>query len=254
MTVYPIPAFLDNYIWAIIDNKKGLFDCVDPGEAEPVLEFAKAHHLQLRSILLTHHHNDHIGGVGRLIKVYSNCVVYGPFDDRIPYITSHVRANDVIQVGEYTYTILLNPGHTSTHISYYEPEQKWLFCGDTLFSAGCGRVFDGTMDELYQSMRLFKQLPADTKIFCAHEYTQQNLRFAQTVEPQNPNINNYLQELKKHPSSCSLPSTLALELSINPFLRTEVNEVINYALSHGAISSSPKDVFAVLRTEKNNFK
>lgn len=253
MTVYPIPAFLDNYIWAIIDNKSNLFDCVDPGEAEPVLEFAKEHRLQLRSILLTHHHNDHIGGVGRLIKAHPNCVVYGPFDDRIPYITNHVVANDVIQVGKYTYNILFNPGHTATHISYYEPAQKWLFCGDTLFSAGCGRVFDGTMDELYQSMQLFKQLPADTKVFCAHEYTQQNLRFAQTVEPKNSDINNYLHQLKKSPSNCSLPSTLALELSVNPFFRTEVSSVINYALNHGAASSSPQDVFATLRTEKNNF-
>ncbi|CEG56668.1 hydroxyacylglutathione hydrolase [Legionella fallonii] len=254
MTVYPIPAFLDNYIWAIVDDKKGVFDCVDPGEAEPVFEFAKAHHLKLRSILLTHHHSDHIGGVGHLIKAYPNCIVYGPFDDRIPYITNHVRENDIIQVGESSYTVLFNPGHTSTHISYYEPKQKSLFCGDTLFSAGCGRVFDGTMDELHQSMLLFKKLPEDTKIFCAHEYTQQNLRFAQTIEPQNSDISNHLQQLKKVPSSCSLPSTLALELSINPFLRTDISDVINYALQHGASSSSSKDVFATLRTQKNNFK
>jgi|HubBroStandDraft_6_1064221.scaffolds.fasta_scaffold206125_2 hydroxyacylglutathione hydrolase len=254
MTVFPIPAFLDNYIWAIVDDKKGLFDCVDPGEADPVLQFAKAHHLKLRSILLTHHHNDHIGGVGHLITMFPNAIVYGPHDERIPYVTRHIQARDIIHVGEYVFNILYNPGHTSTHISYYEPQQRWLFCGDTLFSAGCGRVFDGTMDELFQSMLLFKKLPLDTKIFCAHEYTQQNLRFAQTVEPQNSDILNHLEQLKGHATDCSLPSTLALELSINPFLRTEIRDVIDYALSHGALSSSSQDVFTTLRNQKNNFR
>ena len=253
MTVYPIPAFSDNYIWAIIDKKAGAIDCVDPGEAGPVFAFAKTHNLKLRTILLTHHHNDHIGGVGQLIKKYPACVVYGPHDDRIPYITNHVQVNQSIQVGNYSFRVLSNPGHTSSHISYYEPQQNWLFCGDTLFSAGCGRVFDGTMEELHQSMLLFKKLPPDTKIFCAHEYTQQNLRFAQTVEPNNPAIKTHLQNLRQQSTSCSLPSTLDLELSINPFLRTENEEVINYALQHGAPSSGSLDVFKILRNQKNSF-
>ncbi len=253
MTVYPIPAFLDNYIWAMIDKKAGVFDCVDPGEAEPVNAFAKTHHLKLRTILLTHHHNDHIGGVGQLIKKYPSCVVYGPHDDRIPYVTNHVQANQTVQVGHYSFQVLSNPGHTSTHISYYEPLQGWLFCGDTLFSAGCGRVFDGTMEELHQSMLLFKQLPPATQIFCAHEYTQQNLRFAQTVEPENSAIKDHMHNLKQQSTSCSLPSSLALELSINPFLRTEHKEVINYALQHGALSPVSLEVFKILRNQKNSF-
>jgi hydroxyacylglutathione hydrolase len=254
MILFPIPAFLDNYIWAIIDKKTGVFDCVDPGEAEPVIAFAKAHQLKLRTILLTHHHNDHIGGVGQLIKTYSSCLVYGPNDPRIPYITNHVHENENVHIGNSIFHVLYNPGHTSTHISYYEQKQGWLFCGDTLFSAGCGRVFDGTMEELHQSMLLFKSLPSSTQVFCAHEYTQQNLRFAQSVEPNNIAIQEHALKLQNQSISCSLPSTLSLEKTINPFLRTDIPDVINYAQKHGATSSESLDVFSVLRNQKNTFK
>ena len=254
MTVFPIPAFLDNYIWAIIDKEVGVFDCVDPGEAEPVFDFAKSHQLKLRTILLTHHHNDHIGGVGQLIKTYPSCLVYGPNDPRIPFITHHVHENQYIHVGNYAFKVLYNPGHTSSHISYYEPKQGWLFCGDTLFSAGCGRVFDGTMEELHRSMLLFKKLPPATKVFCAHEYTQQNLRFAQNVEPQNVAIQEHAKKLSHQSNPCSLPSTLSLEQSINPFLRTDIQDVIHYALNHGATSSTSFEVFKTLRNQKNIFK
>lgn len=253
MAVLPIPAFLDNYIWTIIDKESGMFDCVDPGEADPVLNFAQSNQLKLRTILLTHHHNDHVGGVDLLIKKFPSCIVYGPNDHRIPFITEHVQANQIIKVGKHSFHILFNPGHTSTHISYYEPHQGWLFCGDTLFSAGCGRVFDGTMEELHQSMLLFKKLPPATKIFCAHEYTLQNLRFAQSVEPLNETVKQHAQMLKKQITPCSLPSTLKLELEINPFLRTEMNHVVDYALEHGATSSASLDVFKTLRNQKNTF-
>jgi hydroxyacylglutathione hydrolase len=253
MNVFPIPAFVDNYIWAIIDKEAGVFDCFDPGEANPVFDFAQAHQLKLRTILLTHHHNDHIGGVGQLIKTYSSCTVYGPIDTRIPYITKQVHENQSIHVGNHSFKILFNPGHTSTHISYYEPLQGWLFCGDTLFSAGCGRVFDGTMEELHQSMLLFKKLAPTTKIFCAHEYTLQNLRFAQSVEPLNETVQAHTLKLKQQASLCSLPSILNLELAINPFLRTDIKDVVLYAIEHGAISSSSLDVFRTLRNQKNMF-
>ena len=254
MSVLPVSAFFDNYIWTITDENKGAFDCVDPGEAEPILQFALNNALKLRAILLTHHHHDHIGGVGELIKAYPSCTVYGPNDPRIPYVNVHVHEHQTVKVGECIFKILFNPGHTSSHISYYESQREWLFCGDTLFSAGCGRVFDGTLEQLHQSLNLFKTLPTTTKIFCAHEYTQQNLRFAQTVEPNNPTIQNYLQKLKDHPQTCTLPSTLAQELLINPFLRTDKPKVQKYAMQHGALSKHSLDVFRILRREKNLFK
>ena len=254
MTIFPIPAFSDNYIWAIIDKTTGVFDCVDPGDAEPVLQFAHAHQLKLRAILLTHHHQDHIGGVGQLLKNYPTFIVYGPNDSRISNITHTVQEHQTIQVGRCIFKILFNPGHTSSHISYYEPQHELLFCGDTLFSAGCGRVFDGTLEQLHQSLNLFKTLPITTKIFCAHEYTQQNLRFAQTVEPNNSVIQKYLQKIHSAPSSCTLPSTLEQELLINPFLRTDNSEVQKYALAHRASSNNSLEIFKVLREEKNLFK
>lgn len=253
MTIYPISAFSDNYIWAIIDKESGVFDCVDPGDAEPVIQFARHNQLSLRTILLTHHHNDHIGGVNRLIDVYPSCLVYGPDDTRISTITHPVCEHQIIQVGTCYFHILFNPGHTSTHISYYEPQQGWLFCGDTLFSAGCGRVFDGTMEQLHQSILLFKSLPGSTKVFPAHEYTRQNLKFARTVEPENKIITQYLDQLEAQAMPCSLPSTLDFELLINPFLRTEMHNVITYANQHGAMSTSSFDVFKVLRNQKNLF-
>lgn len=254
MTILPISAFSDNYIWAIIEKNSGVFDCVDPGDEEPVLQFAHQNQLKLRTILLTHHHYDHIGGVANLIKAYPSCTVYGPQDARIPDVTIQVHKHQTIQVGQCVFKILYNPGHTSSHISYYEPLQEWLFCGDTLFSAGCGRVFDGTLEQLHQSLNLFKTLPPTTKIFCAHEYTYQNLRFAQIIEPNNPKIQKYIHKLQNQPGSCSLPSTLEQELSVNPFLRTDVMEVEQYALKHGAISNQSLEIFRVLRQEKNLFK
>ncbi|MFJ1267327.1 hydroxyacylglutathione hydrolase [Legionella lytica] len=254
MTIVPISAFSDNYIWAIIDKEAGIFDCVDPGDARPVFQFAKEQHLQLRSILLTHHHNDHIGGVAQLIHQSPNCIVYGPHDARIPYINHHVSEHQTINVGRNSFRILSNPGHTSSHISYYEAQHGWLFCGDTLFSAGCGRVFDGTMEQLHRSMELFKSLPPETEVYCAHEYTLQNLRFAETVEPHNQFIHLYIQKLRAQTNPCTLPSTIEMERLINPFLRTQSPEVLKYAQYHGAVSNNSLDVFAALREAKNHFK
>ncbi|WP_058534868.1 hydroxyacylglutathione hydrolase [Legionella saoudiensis] len=254
MNIIPIPAFTDNYIWAIIDQEIGVFDCVDPGQAQPVLQFAKEQHLELRSILLTHHHHDHIGGVDQLLYHTPNCIVYGPNDPRISYINHYVSEHQTIQVGKYSFRILFNPGHTSSHISYYEPQQGWLFCGDTLFSAGCGRVFDGTIEQLYHSMELFKSLPLETKVFCAHEYTMQNLRFAETVEPHNKFTKMYIHKLQTEMNSCSLPSTIEIELAMNPFLRTHSAEVQAFAYRHGALTGTPLDIFTTLREAKNNFK
>lgn len=251
--IHAISAFSDNYIWTIIDESAGMMDCIDPGDALPVLNYAQKHQLVLRTILLTHHHSDHIGGVANLLSNYPECKVYGPEDSRIPNVTHAVTQGDNLSIGAYSFQILFNPGHTSTHISYFEPDKQWLFCGDTLFSAGCGRVFDGTIEQLYQSLELFKTLPLDTNIFCAHEYTLQNLKFAHHVEPNNKAIIEHIARLSAQSSTNSLPSTLKHELAINPFLRTEQSTVKHYALAHGAESDSPLDVFKTLRTLKNRF-
>lgn len=254
MRITPIRAFTDNYIWVIKDEDSNQFDCVDPGDAAPVIHYAQDNHLQLRNILLTHHHHDHIGGVADLITTFQAATVYGPGDPRIPFVDIIAKEHDLISLGSNQFRVLSNPGHTSTHISYYEPTKEWLFCGDTLFSAGCGRVFDGTIEQLHQSLWLFKSLPPTTEVYCAHEYTAQNLRFAHEVEPQNPDITALLNKLNAQPQACSLPSTIARELLINPFLRTEYANVVAYALQQGAQFADSLEVFSTLRQAKNSFK
>lgn len=253
MSVLPVPAFNDNYIWVLCDENNRFCDCVDPGDAQPLLQWLSDNQYTLRAILLTHHHYDHINGVQELLKAFPSCIVYGPDDARIAQMNRIAQEQDVINLPPYQYQVLANPGHTSTHISYFELQHQWLFCGDTLFSAGCGRVFDGTMTQLHDSLQMFKNLPDNTQIFCGHEYTQQNLRFAQSVEPNNQDVSEYLNDIINKPIHCTLPSTLARELKINPFLRTDAKEVQQYALAHGANDSSSLNVFTALRNQKNLF-
>lgn len=253
MTIIALSAFTDNYIWLLTEPQQNEFHCVDPGDAQPVLDWASKNHKSLGSILLTHHHQDHIAGVHALKTAFPQCQVYAPSDPRIPELTHVVSEGSILPLGENNLTVINTPGHTSTHISYYEADKGLLFCGDTLFSAGCGRVFDGSIEQLYQSLLRLKALPKSTKVFCAHEYTLQNLRFAATVEPNNPILNEYLHQLMQVPKVCSLPSTIELEWLINPFFRVDSTEVAAFAVQHGAISSNPLHVFAKLRELKNQF-
>lgn len=248
-----IPAFADNYIWALHDTASNQFDCVDPGDAGPVIDYAKANQLSLRAILLTHHHQDHQGGVPELMNAFPSTKIYGPDDSRIPHLTQKLKQNDSFRLGKNQFTVLFNPGHTSTHISYYESQQGWLFCGDTLFSAGCGRVFDGTMAQLHDSLMMLKELPKTTDVFCGHEYTRQNLRFAHKVEPNNMAIQQRIDQLNTQKTLLSLPSTIEMEQAINPFFRTDKPDVQAFAHCHGANTARSIDVFALLRNEKNKF-
>lgn len=252
--IIPLPAFTDNYIWILNDENLDVFDCVDPGDATPVLAYAQQEQRALRAVLLTHHHPDHSAGVQELQSQFPNCVVYGPQDARIPFVTHPVHENDQVTPGAYCFNVLSIPGHTSSHICYYEAQQGWLFCGDTLFSAGCGRVFDGTLEQLYQSIERLKNLPATTLVFCGHEYTRQNLRFAKTVEPMNQNIEQYANQLDDDAKKCSLPSSIALEHDINPFFRTQIPEVIAFAAHHNTASTDALSVFRILRQVKDSFK
>lgn len=211
-----LSAFQDNYIWIINGNKT--FSCVDPGDATPVLTYAKQTGLRLSNILLTHHHADHTQGVHQLKEAFNDVSVYGPIDSRLAHIAPIMPQPSVI-IPPYSFQVLYTPGHTSTHICYFEPKMHWLFCGDTLFSAGCGRVFDGTMQQLFASFAELKALPDDTLIFCGHEYTRKNLQFALSVEPNNETMQTHLHTLLQNQSICSLPSTIELEKKINPFFR-----------------------------------
>jgi len=254
MTIFALKAFEDNYIWVVVNECKHTLTCVDPGDAAPVLAYAKSHALILSNILLTHHHSDHTGGVPELLKNFPEASVYGPNDPRIPFVKTTVRDEDIVHIDNLAFRVLNTPGHTSSHICYQEPTKGWLFCGDTLFSAGCGRVFDGTIEQLHDSIMLLKSLPKDTKVYCGHEYTLQNLHFAANVEPKNHTIDSYRTHLKEKPNACSLPSTIALEKKINPFMRTHILAVQDFAYSQGLKSCNSLDLFKLLREKKNIFK
>jgi hydroxyacylglutathione hydrolase len=243
MNVIALSAFQDNYIW-IMNQAPQEFICVDPGDATSVLAYAAQHNLTLTHIMLTHHHHDHIGGVPILLEHFPNCHVHAPNDIRFKSLCNLSPLTNPLIINSISFQILDTPGHTSTHICYYEPQHHWLFCGDTLFSVGCGRVFDGTMDALFQSLQVLKTLPNDTKIYCAHEYTADNLRFAATIEPNNVQIQTHSEQLKNHPNASSLPSTLAFEKKVNPFLRTDTPAIQSFALKIGV---NPQDEFAIFK-------
>lgn len=253
MSINALPAFNDNYIWVIVNEAQHTLTCVDPGTAKPVLSYAKNNGLTLKNILITHHHPDHAGGIAELLQEYPKTRVFGPIDPRIPEINSIVRDEDIVHIDNLAFRVLSTPGHTSSHICYQEPTKGWLFCGDTLFSAGCGRVFDGTMEMLHQSIMLLKNLPKDTKVYCGHEYTRQNLKFAATVEPENNTIHTYAIHLKEKSELCSLPSTIALERKINPFMRTHISAVQEFARLNGVTSHDPLAIFKLLREKKDVF-
>jgi hydroxyacylglutathione hydrolase len=216
---------------------------IDPGDASPVLEFINNNNLNIVDILLTHHHFDHVGGTLELKKQISG-KVYGPVGD-IEGIDIHVLENDKVKTLEYEFTVLGTPGHTLDHIAYVEKQKNMVFCGDTLFSAGCGRVFEGSFEQMHNSIQKLNQLEPETLIYCAHEYTESNLKFAISEIP-DKFIENYLKKIsaKRSKGEISIPTTLELERKINPFLL----DVIPSDL-HGL----PKlEQFTELRTRKDN--
>jgi hydroxyacylglutathione hydrolase len=254
MELIALPAFADNYIWMLHDGRRALV--VDPGDAVPVQEALGQRHLELAAILVTHHHGDHVGGLAALAPLCTG-PIYGPAHETMPI--------DVIPVVEGMHFDLLGlrfatldvPGHTAGHVAYVAHPASgapWLFCGDTLFSGGCGRLFEGTPAQMHESLSKFAALPAATQVCCTHEYTLANLRFARAVEPSNRALVDYevrCTDLRAH-GHITLPSTVANERAINPFLRTQEPEVIASALAHGAASRAPVDVLAALREWKNH--
>lgn len=251
--IVPVSALRDNYIWALCSQQHCAL--IDPGEAAPALTFLRQKNLQLSAILLTHRHQDHQGGVAELLK-FKSVPVFGPESAAIPVIDhalSDLQSFCVPDL-EIQINVIAVPGHTEEHVAYLW--QDALFCGDTLFSAGCGRLLGGTAAQLFNSLEKLASLPETSRIFCSHEYTLANLRFASEVEPENQAIKARIDVCQRQRSllTPSLPSTLGLELQINPFLRCSEPNVIQAAEKHaGHALHGPLEVFTVLRHWKDVF-
>jgi len=256
--VHRIPAFSDNYLWMIADPAGT--DCwvVDPGHAVPLIEACVDLRLRIRGVLLTHHHDDHQGGVDDLIvhasQAGAKLEIYGPVDERIHSGATRVGDADWVDLGFAVCQVIAVPGHTRSHIAYHFPANALLFCGDTLFAAGCGRLFEGSPQQMLASLARLARLPQSTRIFCAHEYTLANLRFAAAAYPDHPAIANRLAEAEiaragGHPT---VPSTLAAELQTNPFLIGLVEQSIGLPLIEDPAAREAR--FAELRAWKNTFR
>ena len=256
MNLVALPAFTDNYIWMLHDGFNAVV--VDPGDAAPVHAALDAQRLQLAAILVTHHHPDHVGGVDAL-RPRLKGRVHGPAHETIPTPFEPLEHGDTVDVLGLRFDVLDVPGHTAGHIAFYTPEldgRPLLFCGDTLFSAGCGRLFEGTPAQMHASLSMLGALPGHTRVCCTHEYTLSNLRFAAAVEPGNGDVADHLrhcEELRAR-GGVTLPSTIELERSINPFLRCSVPAVADAAVAQGAPDRSAVAVFAALREWKNRFR
>ncbi len=255
MNIIPIPAFNDNYIWLGYDPQTKQCFVVDPGDAKPVLKTLAQLELNLSEILITHHHDDHTGGVKELVEL-THATVYGPANSKYEGITVGLADGNSINLASVkkSFQILAVPGHTLDHIAYCNEEL--VFCGDTLFSAGCGRLFEGTADEMYLSLTKLAHLPPNTLVYCAHEYTMANLKFSATVEPRNLFVQNHIKKISalRSKNLPSLPSTIGDELQINPFLRCQSLEIIENIKEKFHVSIiEPSCIFKELRKWKDNF-
>lgn len=258
MKLVALPAFTDNYIWMLHDGAQALV--VDPGAAATVSEALDDMHLALTGILVTHHHPDHTGGLQELQGRLQG-PVWGPAREAMPVAVTPVHDGEAVHWNDLTFTTLEVPGHTRGHVAYHlaasaNTGAPLLFCGDTLFVGGCGRVFDGTPADLHASLQRLAQLPGDTRVCCAHEYTLSNLRFAQAVEPGNAALRQFTQDCERlrEQGQPTVPGLIRTELQINPFLRCHVPEVRQAARTQAPEARLPVDIFAALRAWKNQFR
>lgn len=254
LRVEPIPAFDDNYIWLL--TRDGYDGCavVDPGDDQPVRQLLEQRGLRLETILITHKHGDHVGGLAGLKADWPECAVFGPANEPIGGLKVRLVGGDIVELDglRVRFDVLDVPGHTEGHIAYYT--EGMLFCGDTLFAGGCGRVFSGTFEQLSDSLRSLAQLPVDTAVYCAHEYTSDNLGFAQWVEPDNPDLLARIERVQglRAADRPTVPSTLGEEMLTNPFMRTGQAPVIAAAERRaGHALATPAEVFHAVRTWKD---
>tara|TARA_R110002110_G_scaffold14698_1_gene67646 strand:- start:72226 stop:73002 length:777 start_codon:yes stop_codon:yes gene_type:complete len=257
LTIEPIPAFNDNYIWLLYDEATRHAFVVDPGDAAPVIERLDALQLELEGILITHHHFDHVGGLADLGERYKP-TVFGPDNPAISGITDVVQAGESITVLGAPFEVMAVPGHTLDHIAYYSAgETPILFCGDTLFAGGCGRLFEGTPPMMLQSLQSLADLPGNTQVYCAHEYTLANLAFARAVEPDNFALQERIERAQRtrQRNEPTVPSDIALERATNPFLRCAQPDLHNALRTQGKITDEQSEVsvFTAVRSWKDNF-
>ena len=251
MQVVPVSAFKDNYVWTLRNERYAAV--VDPGEARPVLDYLAREKLALAAILATHHHPDHVGGIAELLRSFK-VPVYGPKNEPIATLTQPVSEGDTVSVPQLgvSFEVLDIPGHTRAHIAYYGAGA--LFCGDTLFACGCGRLFEGTAEQMFKSLEKLRALPDDTRVYCGHEYTLANIGFAKSVEPRNDALAAREQRDRKlrEAGKPTVPSTLREEKATNPFLRVREPAVIESVNKYlGSRVSDPVRVFAAIREWKN---
>lgn len=266
LTVHPIKAFSDNYIWCIENPATRQCVVVDPGDAKPVVKYMQDNHLTLHSILVTHHHYDHTDGIDPLLKEAAKTAtsaidVYGPANSKISQINNPLTQGDEISIFNTQFRVSEVPGHTLDHISFFSPsdpqhKSPWLFCGDTLFSSGCGRLFEGSPKQMLTSLKALAKHPTDTKVYCTHEYTLANLAFSEAVAPHNQKIKDYAQSCQKKRENGlpTLPTSIQTELEINPFLRCDKVEIKESVSRHSNLEMlSELEVFTALRSWKDSF-
>jgi hydroxyacylglutathione hydrolase len=261
-----IPAFTDNYLWVIIQNHQAWV--VDPGDADPIIDFFEAHRMTLKGILITHHHQDHIGGVLKLqdwatSHGHKDILTLGPLHPQISMVDQVLQHDDeVVLYPDVCVRVMAVPGHTLSHIAYFLPSGPHnliprLYCGDTLFAAGCGRLFEGSAEQMYHSLAYFKELPDDTLVCCAHEYTMSNLKFACFLEPHNADLQDWTQQAQqlRDMDLPTVPTSIGLEKKVNPFMRCDVLSLQKSAQQHsGQTIETPIDVLATIRLMKDSFK
>jgi len=254
LSIKPIKALSDNYIWLVTTNEGSIV--IDPGESKQIIDLIKSNKIDLEGILITHHHYDHTNGIEEILK-YKKVEVYGP-KNNVNSVTKRVKQNDVFNLIGLKFEVIETPGHTLDHIAFYcfEDGKSILFCGDTLFSGGCGRLFEGTPLQMFDSLNKFSNLPIETKVYCTHEYTLSNLTFALEVEPDNVDLKKYFEKVSslRESNLMSLPSSINLENRINPFLRTSIDQVKENAENYANKQNlQPVEVLAAIRDWKDNY-